>query len=81
MKIQGFFVATFVLKVGFWPLLLQKSGQNIHPKIAPGQIFPKKVGFWPFSKTKSGQRIYLKIEKRREPELLPLSSEYGVNIN
>jgi hypothetical protein len=74
-------VATFVLKVGFWPLLLQKSGQNIHPKMTLGQIFPKKVGFWPFSKTKSGQRIRPKIEKRRESELLPLSPEYGVNIH
>lgn len=50
-------MVTFVLKVGFWPLLLQKSGQKIDAKPVSGQAFPKKVGFCPFFKIKSGQKF------------------------
>lgn len=72
---------TFVLKVGFWPLLLQKSGQNIHPKTAPGQTFPEKVGFWPFSKIKSGQRIRPKTQKEESQNCFRLSPEYSFLCN
>jgi hypothetical protein len=72
-------MATFVLKVGFWPLLLQKSGQNIHPKMTLGQIFPKKVGFWPLSKIKSGQRNRPKSQKEESQNFIPALS--GIQLS